>query len=164
MENHWFNNIWTIQHKRAGKVLWEDTGRNALSDQGEEAMLELFFRGDASFAPVQFYLRLCNDTLSDTDTLSTILNEPTTNGYAPQLLERSSTGFPTKGLDAGDYRLTSKELTFTAVGGDIGPVTSAFLATTSDNLGKLVCFKPLSMTRTVLDGDEMVLQMRIKLS
>ena len=166
MKKHlWFDNIWTIQHKRNGKVIWEDSGRNGLADAGEEAMLELYFRGDAAYAPTEFYVRLCNDTLVEVDTLSEVQNEPAgTFGYAPQLLERSSVGFPTKEFVEGDFRVNSKSLTFTASGGDIGPVTTAYMATTSDNSGKLIAFRALSLTRTVIDGDEMVVQMRIKLS
>jgi len=160
----WFDNIWTIQHKRNGQVIWEDSGRNGLADQGEEAILENYFRGDATYAPTEFYVRLCNDTLVETDTLGTIINEPSGNGYAPQLLERSAVGFPTKELSEGDYRLTSKEITFAASGGDIGPIVTAYLSTTVNNTGKLLAYRALSLTRTVLDGDEMVVQMRIKLS
>lgn len=165
MKRHlWFDNVWTVQHKRNGKVIWQDSGRNGLADAGEEAMLETFFRGRALYEPTEFYVRLCNDTLVETDTLVTITGEPSANGYAPQLLERSTVGFPTKELDEGDYRIVSKEVTFAASGGDIGPVTTAFMATTSDNSGVLIAFRALSLVRTVIDGDEMVVQMRIKLS
>jgi len=160
----WFDNIWTVKCFRKGELLWEESGRNGLADEGEEAMLELFFRNDTDYTPPEFYIRLCNDTLVETDNLGLVQNEPSGNGYAAQLLERSSVGFPTKELSEGDYRLVSKEVTFVASGGDIGPVTTAYLATTSDNTGKLLAFRTLSLTRTVLDGDEMVVQMRIKLS
>lgn len=160
----WFDNVWTVKHKRNGNVLWEDSGRNGLADEGEEAILELFFRNGLLFEPTEFYVRLCNDTLVETDTLGLVQNEPSGSGYAPQVLERSTVGFPTKELNEGDYRLVSKEVTFVATGGDIGPVTTAYLATTSGNTGKLLAFRTLSLTRTVLAGDEMVVQMRIKLS
>ncbi len=163
-KHSWFDNIWTFKYYRKGKLLWEEFGPNGLADEGEEAMLEAFFRANATYDPAEFYVRLCNDTLVETDILGTVLNEPSGSGYAPQLLERSTIGFPTKELSEGDYRLVSKEVTFAASGGDIGPVTTAYLATTSDNTGKLIAFRSLSLTRTVLDGDEMVVQMRIKLS
>lgn len=195
-----FNNIWTIRHIRDGNVIWEDTAPNALGDEGEEAMLEVFFRSDsvtafinyqaayvaaagnpvllaiayanyvaaytatATYAPQQFYVRLCNDTLLETETLSSVVGEPVGNGYLPQLLERSIVGYPTKEIITGDYRLTSKVLTFGAVGGAIGPVSTAYLATTIDNTGKLICYRALAMTRTILDGDFMTVQMRPRLS
>jgi len=160
----WFDNIWEIKHIRNGQVIWEDTQRNSLVQEGEESILESFFRAAVGYTPVSFYVRLCNDNLVITDTLTTIINEPVGNGYDAQELERSTVGFPTKELDAGAYRLVSKILTFTASGGDIGPVTTAFLSTTSENTGKLIAFRALAMTRTILDGDSMTIQFRLKLS
>lgn len=159
-----FDNIWTIKcFDSKGNIKWIEEGKNNITDEAEEAMLEVFFRGSTTYAPVQFYIRLCNDTLTETDTLTTVLNEPaSTYGYAAQLIERSTTGFPTKELSDGDYRLISKPVTFTAVGGAIGPVTTAYLATTSDNTGKLICYKGLSVTRTIASGDSAVMYMRIK--
>jgi len=158
-----YDSWWTIRHIRDGKEIWGMDKKNSLVDQGEESILESFFRGEAAYTPAGFYVRLCNDTLVETDTLITIQNEMSGNGYSAQTLERSTVGFPTKELDATDYRIVSKELTFTAVAGNIGPVTTAYLATTSDNSGKLIAFVDLAMTRTILSGDSMVVQMRIKL-
>lgn len=165
MKKHdWFDNIWSFKHFRKGKLLWEHAGRNDLVDQGEEAILEVFFRGVSSYIPSEFYLRLCNDTLAETDALTNVLNEPSGNGYSAQLLERSTVGFPTKEQVLGDYRLVSKEITFTASGGQIGPITTAYLATTQDNSGSLIAFKALPISRTILDGDSMIVQLAIKLS
>lgn len=159
-----YDSWWTIKQFRNGKEIWSMDKKNSLVDEGEESMLESFFRNVSAYTPAGFYVRLCNDTLLETDTLSTILNEPAgTYGYTAQTLERSTTGFPVKELSAGDWRIASKEITFTAAGGDIGPVTTAYLATTSDNTGKLIAFVDLAMTRTILSGDSMVVQIRIKL-
>ena len=125
-------------------------------------MLIQFFRNQE--APTEFYVRLCNDSLVETDTLDDILNEPSGNGYSPQLVERSTTGFPTIELDSGDYRLISKTVTFTADGGNIGPVNTMFIATTSDNTGVLLAFLNLSLVRTILDGDSGTAELRIKIS
>jgi hypothetical protein len=159
-----YESIWKLQHIRDGKVIWEDEGPNALAQEGEEAVLESFFRNGTAYNPTQFYVRLCNDALTVTDVLSSILNEPSGNGYTPQLVERSTTGFPTKELDLGAWRIISKVLSFTASGGQIGPVITAYLATSSDNSGKLIAFRSLSLTRTILDTDTMTIQFRIKLT
>lgn len=159
-----YESIWKIQHIRNGKVIWEDEGLNAVSQQGEEALLETFFRGDASFDPTEFYVRLCNSTPDVGTTLATVVDEASGNGYAPQLLERSTVGFPTKEIISETYRIVSKTVSFTASGGDIGPVTNAYLATTSDNSGKFIAFRALSRTRTVLDTDTMTIQIRITIS
>lgn len=161
---NYYNSIWSIKHIRDGKVIWEDVGRNSLTQQGEESILESFFRGATSYTPTNFYIRLCNYSPLITDTLLTLSGEPTGNGYTPQLVERSSVGFPTKDInDDGNYRLTSKVLTFTASGGSIGPITNAFLATTSDNSGKLISFRALKMQRTVVDGDAITIEIQINL-
>ena len=159
-----YESIWKIQHIRDGKVIWEDEGPNAVTQQGEEALLETFFRGNATFNPTEFYVRLCNSTPTVTDTLVTIVGEPSGNGYTPQLVEKSTIGFPTKEIDSGAYRLVSKTVSFAASGGSIGPVTTAYLATTSDNTGRFIAFRALSLARTVLDTDTMTIQFRIKIS
>jgi hypothetical protein len=148
---------WNVQHIRDGKVIWEGNHlKNALANQGAEAILEYFYRGNVAFAPGQFYVRLCNYSPVVTDTLSTIQNEPGGNGYAPQLLPASTIGFPTKGIAAdGNVSITSVAVTFTASGGQIGPVTSAFIATSSNSSGKLISYLPLTITRTILNGDSM---------
>lgn len=160
-----YKSIWNIKHIRNGEVIWEDTGKNSLAQQGQEATLELMFRGTSAYAPAQYYVRLCNEDLVISSTLATVSTEPAgTYGYAAQLLERSTTGFPTKSLISGVYTLTTKVLTFTASGGSIGPVKTAYLATTSDNSGSLIAYRGLSMARTVLNGDSMTLQFAIDLS
>lgn len=159
-----WNGIWIIRHYRKGKLIYEDIGKNSLVQEGEEAVLETFFRDDAGYEPTEFYVRLCNSTPSIISTLGTIVNEASTGDYSAQLLERSDVGFPTKDITGGgNYRLTSKVISFTADGGSIGPVTNAYLATTSDNMGKLIAFRALSMTRTILDGDTMTIQIKIDL-
>jgi hypothetical protein len=162
MSKHKFwEGIWEITHIRNGKALYKEELRNALVDEGEENLLDTYFRDQNS--PSAFYFRLCNDALAETDTLAEIQNEPSGNGYAAQQVERSTVGFPTLEFHDGDYRVVSKEITFTAGGGAIGPVNTCFVATTPDNTGKLIAYVPLSLTRTILDGDSMILRMRIKM-
>jgi len=132
-----------------------------LTTEGKESILEAFFRRTTDYIPTQFYIRLCNDTLTASDTLTSILNEPSGNGYSAQLVEASSVGFPTKDTFEGNPRLTSKEVTFTAASGDIGPVNTVFIATTSDNSGKLIGYLDLPISRTILDGDSMVISVEV---
>ena len=154
---------WNIKHIRNGEVIWEDTKKNFLANQGAEAILEYFYRSNSSYAPSQFYVRLCNYTPVVTDTLSTIQNEATGNGYAAQALAASTVGFPTKDTAPdGNIRLTSALVSFTASGGSIGPVTTAYLATSSDNSGKLIAFLPLALTRTIISGDTMTMNIFIE--
>jgi hypothetical protein len=148
-----FRQLWTIEHLDAnGNVIWRQTQvPNALADEGENNILDVYYRGQN--APTTFYCRLYNDTPLETDSLADLTGEPVGNGYAAQEIERSTVGWPTLALDAGDWQLTSKEVTFTASGGSWGPVTHAVLATSSDNSGLLIAFVALSTSRTLQDGE-----------
>ena len=160
-----YKSIWTIQHIRDGKVIWEDVGPNSLSNQGQEEILETYFRNNTPFIPTQFYVRLCNETLVLTSTLTSVSTEPAgTYGYAPILIPRTVGGFPTKTLVGPSWTITSIQVSWTATGGTIGPVTTAYLGTTNDNTGVLIAFRALSQTRTILAGDTMTLQFAISLS
>ena len=136
---------------------------NALADEGEQDMLSVYFR--AGTAPTNFYIGLVNDTPVETDTVATLTGEPSGNGYARQLVERNSTGWPTLALDSGDYRVVSGEETFTASGGSIGPVTYSFLTTTSSGTaGLLIAYAALSASRTLAAGETLGVTARVKLA
>jgi hypothetical protein len=144
-----------------GNLLWEEIGRpNNLADEGEYMFLDVVLR--AGTAPTNFYLRLYNDTPVETDNLTSITGEPSTNGYAAQLVERNTTGWPTLALDSGDHRAVSTTETFTASGGSWGPVIYCVLATTSDNSGKHVSFVALSQSRTLASGESLQVTYRLK--
>jgi len=160
-KHNFWEGIWEITHVRNGKVIGKEEIQNALVDEGEKNLVETYFRNENE--PAQFYFRLCNDALSETDKLADVQNEPVGSGYSSMLVERSVVGFPTIELDSGDWRVISKEVTFTALGGEIGPVNTVFLSNTSDNSGILIAYVALSLTRTILDGDSMIVKMRIKM-
>jgi len=143
-----------------GNVKWVEEGPNQFSDQGEQAILDVFLRG--ATPPAQFYLRLLNSTPVDTTTLSTMTGEPSGSGYAPMLVERSNVGWPTLALDVGDYMASSKTVTFTSTG--TITATYAILATTSNNVGLLLAYKALSMTRTLANGESLDVTYRLKVS
>lgn len=145
----------------AGNVLWTEAAHNALADEGEQSVLDVYLRG--ATPPSGFFVRLYNDTPTDTDTLAILTGEPTGNGYAPLAIERSAVGWPTLALDAGDYMATSKSVTVTASGGSIGPVTYVVLATSSDNSGKLISYAALSQSRTLAAGESLTVTYKVKL-
>jgi len=154
MPKHGFyEGIWTFKHfNKNGKLLYEQTQRNAFADEGEYMLLNSFFRGLSS--PSGFYLRLAYDVLKVTDTLVDVYAEPGVGyGYSAKTIERSAVGFPTIAMDSGHYMATTKHVTWVASGGVIGPLNVMYLATTSDNTGKLVCYVPLLVEQTVEDGD-----------
>lgn len=155
---------WEVFHwDKYGNEIFHEIIRNALADEGEQGMLDVFCRG--LNAPASFYLGLCNDSLVDTDTLADILNEPPgTYGYARPAIERSAVGWPVLALDAGDYMATSKLVTYTANGGTIGPVNTMFLCNVvSGTAGKLYAWAALSQSRTLQDQEAMGCKIKVKL-
>ena len=163
MKKHDFwEGIWTLRGvDKNGNTLWEEEIQNFLADEGEKQLLEVYFRNTNN--PVQFFIRMCNDSLQETDTLADVQNEPIGNGYSPQTVERSAVGFPDLSLDAGDYTITSKVVTFTAAGGDIGPINTAYLATTSNDTGFLIAAVSLAASRTIVSGDGLEVYFKIKM-
>lgn len=154
--------VFHVTHRAAdGGLLWEGDADNVLADGGEQAFLNCVLR--ATSCPTTFYLRLYNDTPVETDTLSTLTGEPTTNGYAAQELTRDATGWPTLALDSGDYQATSRTVTFNATGGSWGPVTYLALATSTDTSGVLVSYAALSTSRTLAAGESLQVTYRLKL-
>jgi len=161
--NKKLHGYFVIDHKdKNGNVIWHDEGFNNLADEGESAILDLFFRGGT--APTAFSLALFNDTPVDTDTVAGLTGEPATNGYARIALARDTTDFPTLALDSGDFMVTSKKVTFTASGGAIGPVTYAVLIATIGGAAKLIAYKALSQARTLSDGETLDVTYKLKIA
>jgi len=159
--------LWTFQHIRNGKVIYEFRDKpNILVDEGEKATIDTFFRNNASlyFAADYFYIGLYKGTITESTTLATIPNEPAVaNGYSRVSIERSSVGFPTiEQDDDGNWRVVSKEITYTASGGNIGPVNGAFLCTSSDDTGALIGAVASSVERTILSGDNSKISLKFR--
>jgi hypothetical protein len=149
-----------IHRNKEGEILDEAILQNTLMDEGEGNMLDVYYRG--ATGPTSFFVGLFNDTPGETDSLTDLTGEPTTNGYERQEIEASETGFPTLALDGGDFQAESKTVTFEADGGAWGPVTHAVLATSEDNSGLAVAFVALQATRTLQDGDSLEFSINIK--
>jgi hypothetical protein len=155
-----------VAYNAQGTELWRETATNSLADEGESVFLDCTLR--ATNCPTNYYLGLTDTTstcsITDTTTLGTLpASEPSTNGYARQLIERSATGWPTLALDSGDFQATSSTETFTASGGSWGPVYCAFIATTTDGTGKLISYAALSTGRTLASGESLQITYKIKL-
>jgi hypothetical protein len=158
---------WDFQHIRNGKIIFEFKDRkNILVDEGEKAMVDVFFRKRESvyFAADLFYIGLYKGTIVEGSTLATLPNEPDLlYGYSRLSVARSTIGFPTlEQDDDGNWRVISQEVTFTASGGDIGPINGAFLATSSDDTGALVGAVAAGVERTIVAGDQSKLALKFK--
>ena len=159
--------LWTFRCIYKGKVIYEFVDRkNILVDSGEKAMIDVFFRKKDSvyFPGDYFYIGLYKGTITETTTLATIPNEPSVaNGYSRLSVERSSVGFPTiEQDDDGHWKVTSKEVSWTASGGNIGPINGAFLATSSDNTGALIGAVTTPVERTILAGSESKVSLKFR--
>jgi hypothetical protein len=167
MHKHsWYEAIWDIKcYDKDGKLKWKEKRPNILVDEGEKAIVDTFFRAKASlyFAATNFYVGLYKGTISESTVLTTIPGEPSGNGYARIMCERSSTGFPTLEQHEGDWRVVSKTFSLTASGGSIGPINGAFLGTSSNDTGSLIGAVAMGIERTILSGDTVTFQLRIKI-
>lgn len=134
---------------------------NFLADEGEEWILDTFFRG--ATAPTSFYFRLFNDTPVETDAISDLTGEVTGTGYAAIAVARNTTDFPTLALNSGDFRVTSVSKVFTA-GGTWSAATFLALTTSTDSSGKLIAARALSATRTLENGDTLTVTYSLTLS
>lgn len=144
-----------------GQLKWSETQHNALTNEGQQEMLGVYLQG--ATAPTAYAIGLSSMTFAKTTGYAGITNEPSGNGYARQTVNRDGTasGWPTLALDSGDYKATAKVVSFVASGGSIGPVTSAFLVSATNN--KLVSYTALSQSRTLADGDTLQVTYSVKL-
>lgn len=158
--------ILEIEHRnKMGELLWKDNNlRNVLHVQGESFLLNALFVGGSNpstVIPSFYYFGLdARSTVSDTDQMADLVNEPNSNGYQRQSV--SSQGVFTVASFSGVYQANSPIIQFTGSGGSWGPVTNLFLATTLNTSGILVASVPLTQSLTVNDGE--VVSMRMGLS
>ena len=169
MENKFFDNVWEVSQVRDGKEIWGIKKNNALTNVGQNSILNSYFLNENN--PTNFYIRACSGYIGLADTLNTIKGEPDVTpysagiGYAPILIPRSAIGFPTIDIEDGNFRITSKQVSWTSTAvAAWSPINFLFLSTTSDNSGVLVCSLNLSTQRTLAPGDIINIQFKIKLA
>jgi len=105
-------------------------------DEGENRVADILFGSQAVDASL--YIGIYNDTAEpgETATLASI-SELSGNGYARKTLSRGT--WSVSGANA-----SYAEQTFTASGGNWGPCYGYFIASSSDNSGKLLCVEHFS--------------------
>ncbi len=144
---------------------WSD---NALLDQGEQQLLEVFFR--AATAPTSTYFALLTAAPAETATLGTMA-EVTGGGYARVAVARNTTDWPTSALSSGDWQVTSVQKTFGPLTGSnysaavthLAVVTAATGAGTAPN-NTLIAAVALSTPRTLIVGDSLNVTYSLKLA
>lgn len=96
--------------------------------------------------PANYYIGWCEeaeDQISATALLAD-LTELSGNGYSRQAVPADSTNMVSAPGGAYGRKLTTKEVTFTAAGGNWNLAKTMFLATTADDSGKLLWTQPLN--------------------
>jgi hypothetical protein len=159
---HGLMKVLTFQHLGAdGTVLFEQKNiLNTLHLNGEEYALSVLFAGMA--IPTNYYVGLdARAVPAVADTMSSLVNEPTTNGYFRQPVS-STTGFllQQNGLI---WQATSSVVQYVATGGSWGPVTNIWLTTRPDNLGVLVCTSILDQAVTLNSGESILMRIGMAL-
>jgi hypothetical protein len=148
-----------------GNTVWKDTNLyNTLHLSGEEFILAAVFSGgvENAFIPENYYFGLDNRSEIDaSDTMETITDEPTANGY--ERVSVASSDVFTISLSGDHYRATGPIISFSASGGSWGPVGNLFMTTTDDGSGALIASVPLSQAVTVDAGETINLRMGLSL-
>lgn len=171
--------LWDVEHKLA-KPRFRDILRyvfgssfkmkdlkNALMDEGEQVILELFFRNNNLMGASPFYFGLGNNggtpgVPAETATLATI-TEVSGTGYARQAVARGTTDWGATALDAGDYQTTSATKTFSATGTWTAADYLFLTDVSSGTVGKLIATVALSASRVLQNGDSLQVSMKVKL-
>lgn len=152
--------ILEIEHRKSnGQIVWQDKNlKNKFHTSGEEYMLKAVF-GDVDI-PSFYYLGLDGrSSLDVSDTMTDIVDEPSTNGYLRQSVD--STGWSVE-LTNGVNRAISPIVTYVASGGSWGPVENLFLTNKADNSGYLISSVKLNASASLDFGDN--ISMRLGLS
>ena len=162
-----FHSEWNITCRdKGGNIKWQELGlHNILHDEGEQAMLQAMF-SEAYTVPASYYIALDDRvTLAEADTLVTMnATEPAVGGYARQAVNSDATDF-TVTQDAGNYQAKTKTVNFAPSGANYPTVRNCNLGDqASGTAGKIIFSVTLSQSRIVLDGDNMDVDMTIKLS
>ena len=127
---------------------------NTIVAEGAEVYLDRIFRG-ASITG--FYVGLCNQVPDNADTLGDIITEPTigVNGYARVNLAQNGTDWPTIQTVDEESSILSKQVDFTAAGGDFDLAHSRlFLCSVASGFaGTLFAYSAAMAVETiVVDG------------
>lgn len=156
-----------FQHIRDGKVLFEQKNiKNLLHVQGEQQILNaLFVGGNTSnaYIPSTYFLGLDDrTTLSASDTLTSLVSEPVSGGYARQGVS-ATTGFTIE-TSGTSVKATTGIVTYSCTTSSWGPVRNLFLTNVgSGTAGILYSSVALSNTVTLAPGDSITLKFSLSL-
>ena len=160
---HW-KGLWNITHKHEDEI-YHEIKNNALMDEGESQILDVYFRG--ATPPTNLFFGLGNNggtpgIPAETATLATI-TEVSGTGYARISLNRNTTDFPTLSLDSGDYQVVSITKQFAATGTWTAADYLFLCDVGSGTAGDLIATVALSASRSLVNSDTLDVSMTVKL-
>ena len=134
-----------------------------LTEQGGVLYAKQLFRADLSIpASGNYFVGLCGTGVDAADTLLEVPNEPSAaGGYARLPVTRDLAGWPSIVTANGVTRVTSKLISFTAVGADFDqPIYRLFLCdVVSGTVGNLLGYSaPFLAPITLTDGETLPVQ------
>lgn len=154
-----------IKHTRGDHVVWQSNNLyNMIHTGGEEMILKTLFYNDGTMPPSYYYLGLDNRvTIAYSDTMSSLIDEPSGSGYTRQQLS-SSTASSGWLVSSGTslHKAVSNIVSFQATS-SYGPVGNLFLTDKSDNTGYLISSVALTSSVTMSPGDILSLRMTLSL-
>jgi hypothetical protein len=130
--------------------------------EGLQFLLEVAFSEEQS-VPASFYIALATDVSLAEGAALTDITEVSGSGYARQAVTSNNTDFTSAATGTNDRKTTTSTETFTATGAWTGAKT-VYLATTSDDTGKLIMSAPLSQTRTLANTDTLQVALELTLT
>jgi len=120
---------------------------------------------DVQTPPANFYLGLATDESLDEDAGLADVGEVTGTGYARVTIASAAAAWTSAGAGTADWKVTAADAcVFTATGNDWDDAKMWFLATTSDDTGKLIASGALSETRSLVSGDSLSVTPTIQLN
>jgi len=135
-----------------------------LHTEGIQFLLEVAFTEEQS-TPANFYIGLGEDaSLAEDAGLAAVTELAVANNYARIAVASDSTDFTSAAAGAADYKVTTKEVTFTCTGAAWNEANVAFLASTVDDSGKLIASMPLTVGRTLQPTETLKITMIITIT
>lgn len=135
--------------------LWKP---NFLADEGEIDLLDVYFEDQAVRASL--FLRLYNDTVVESDTLATLVNETSGTGYGAITVTRG-TDWTAPGAGGTGTDMSTKQFAATGTWTDATFLVLATVGTGTSGL--LIAANALSTTRQLEDGDTLDIDLNIDL-
>ena len=148
-----------------GDVLWHAQNLlNTFHDDGQILIFKVMFTGELSVTPdTVYYFGLDNRiTISPTDTLASLVNEPNiSTGYQRQIVAIGTSGFSITTSTYGDVMIQGPVITFqnSVVGSQPYPAANLFMTDGT----YLIATVPLSSPTTLSYGDLIQVSMGLAL-